>query len=573
MTMDARSIPFPLAYRTLPEALHSAPGSATFITMCQGDDDRRTVTFGEFHSMVAADATWLRLIGIEPGHVVILIVPQGIRLMGLFAALMELGAIPAILAYPNFKVDPAKYRFGLSGVSANLGARAILVDEAFPEEVVDLLLTADHSRIHRVAGGPVAGHSPPAPAYQGSGDAIAFIQHSSGTTGLQKGVALSHSAIIQQINALGPALGLSRQDAIYSWLPLYHDMGLIAGFLLPMMCHLPIVLQSPIEWVMQPGTMLNLMTEYQCTLAWLPNFAFQFLARRVPHEERSGLELGKIRALINCSEPVRARSMDEFHSAYEVYGLRSNALQTSYAMAETVFAVTQSPLDGSPVARIFVDGEALRREHTVKLLNPESGGAVELVSCGHLLPGFAVQIVSDDGLPLADGLIGEIIIRSKSMLTGYYKRTDLTSAAVREGWYWSGDLGFQWAGELFVVGRRKDLIIVGGQNIYPQDVEEIVASHPTIRDGRAVAFGLFNEALGTEEIVVVAEVESEKDLDLAQRIEIELRNAVGAQIGVVPRAVFLKPPKWIIKSTAGKPARSTTREKLLAEHSELRQKT
>jgi len=245
-------------------------------------------------------------------------------------------------------------------------------------------------------------------------------------------------------------------------------------------------------------------------------------------------------------------------------------LQSSYAMAETVFAVTQSPLDvpNGPV-RVWVDSEAFRRERTAAPVENSNPRAACYVSSGKCLPGTRVRVVSETGQDLPNGGVGEILIQSDSMLSGYYNRPDLTAQALRDGWYCSGDLGFVRDGEVFVVGRQKDLIIVAGENIHPHDVEEIVSSHPLIHEGRVVAFGLHNADLGTEEIVIVAEVLEEENLANSLAIEQDLRNAVTGELGVSARLIYLKPPKWIVKSTAGKPARSTTREKLLAEHSEL----
>jgi acyl-CoA synthetase (AMP-forming)/AMP-acid ligase II len=166
-------------------------------------------------------------------------------------------------------------------------------------------------------------------------------------------------------------------------------------------------------------------------------------------------------------------------------------------------------------------------------------------------------------------LVGEILIRSDCLFNGYYNRPDLTAKVLADGWYASGDLAFVLNGELFVIGRKKDLIIVCGENIYPHDIEEIVAAHPAIHDGRAVAMGLYDPELGTEEILVVAEVESEDLLAQADDIERELRNRVSAAMAVTVRLFYLKPPKWIVKSTAGKPARAATRKKLFSEHPEL----
>jgi acyl-CoA synthetase (AMP-forming)/AMP-acid ligase II len=318
---------------------------------------------------------------------------------------------------------------------------------------------------------------------------------------------------------------------------------------------------------MQPESMLQIITEHKCTLAWMPNFAYQFVPRRTPQARWAQYDLSSMRALINCSEPVRASSMLEFQKAFKI---KSSALQASYAMAENVFAITQTPVDriSGPIT-ISADAQQFRAAHRVAPVPEGSPGSVSFTSSGRLLPNQEVRVISDSGAVLADGDVGEILVRSNCMFDGYYNRPDLTAKAIIDGWYHTGDLGFQLDGELYVVGRKKDLLIIGGENIYPQDIEEIVSSHPSIHDGRVIAMGVYNPNLGTEEIVAVAEVEREEFLVNAVDIEREIRSQVVAGLGVAVRTIFLKPPKWIVKSTAGKAARSTTREKLLQEHPEL----
>lgn len=560
----------PRGYGTLLEALADAPARRPFVTMWYNDDNAQTVTFAEFRSLAAQHASYFRKIGVDLGDRIVLILPQGIELMMAFAGAMMGGAVPAILAYPNPKVEPGKYRSGLAGVTAKLKARVVVIDEAFPAKLVDYITPGREAKFVRLGSCPPTSADTWRPDPRVNGQTIAFIQHSAGTTGLQKGVALSHAAVLRQLNHLACALNIGEEDRIYSWLPLYHDMGLIACFMLPLAFHLPVVMQSPIDWVMQPGTMLRLISAYRCSLAWVPNFALQFLARRVRVEERSECDLSSLRALVNCAEPVRAQSMDEFRSAYAACRLPGNALQSSYAMAENVFAVTQSGMNGEVgPRRIWVDGERLRSQGVAAKVPEMAAGAVCLVSSGQCLKGNEVRVVSQTGDDVPAGVVGEILIRSDSLFSGYYNRPDLTAAALKDGWYWSGDLGIYLEGELYVIGRKKDMIICAGRNIYPQDVEETVCSHPAIHDGRAVAFGLYNPDLGTEDIVVVAEVEREEYLRDPVGVEQAIRNSVVAEFGVAMRAVFLKPPGWIVKSTAGKAARSTTREKLLAEHPEL----
>jgi fatty-acyl-CoA synthase len=563
-----------VTFQTIPEALEAAPAQRTFATMWNDEDDIQSITFGEFRRNAQSQAAHLRARGLREGQTVILVIPQGITLMTTFAAVMFAGGVPAILAYPNFKVDPAKYRLGLTGVSANLKASVIIVDEDFPAELLQDLELAEGREVLRNLADAASGAELDSNALEPltislpHPDNLAFIQHSAGTTGLQKGVALSHAAVLRQLDHLTAVLRITEKDRIYSWLPLYHDMGLIACFILPLVYHLPVVMQSPTGWVMHPGTMLELITEYRCTLAWMPNFALQFLARRVRAADRDRFDLSSLRAMINCSEPIRAQSIDEFSSAYASTGLRPNALQSSYAMAENVFAVTQSGMIGPP-KRLWVDGIRLRSHHVAEVVPSDAANAVCLVSSGMCLPENRITIESSDGLALGAGEIGEIGISGDSLFDGYYNRPDLTSEVLLNGSYKTGDLGFVMDEELYVIGRKKDLIIVGGKNIYPQDVEEIASCHPEIHDGRAVAVGLFNSELGTEDLVVVAEVGNEEALANGAEIERWLRNAIVADLGVAARSVYLKPPGWIVKSTAGKPARSFTREKLLKEHSEL----
>ncbi len=557
-------------FRNLIEALAAAPGDRPFVTAWIDEDEQETVTFAEFRRRARSQAKELSEQNVNAGDRVIILMPQGIPAMTTFVGAMILGAVPAFLAYPNFKVEASKYRAGLAGVTANLAARVIVIDDAFPDDMLEHVYLGEKARLLR-AGASKLSAEVELPDLEIDPESLAFIQHSAGTTGLQKGVALTHAAVLRQIGHLSHALKLDEEkDSIYSWLPLYHDMGLIACFMLPMICHMRVVVQSPLDWVMHPETMLQIVSEHKCTLAWMPNFAFQFVARRTPPNRRTQYDLSSARALINCSEPVRSSSMQEFENAFSTIGLKRGTLHSSYAMAENVFAVTQSDVN-RPLGpkRFWADGQRFRSMHLVTPVAEGTPRAVTFTSSGKLLPNHEVRIVSDAGMSLPPGYVGEILIKSDSLFTGYYNRPDLTAKAIIEGWYHTGDLGFTLEDELYVIGRKNDLLIIGGENLYPQDIEEIVAGHPAVHDGRVVALGIYNPDLGTEDIVVVAEVEREEQLTKVVEIESEIRNLVVAGIGVAVRTIFLKPPKWIVKSTAGKAARSATREKLLKEHPEF----
>ena len=565
-----------LRYRNLIEALDAAPAERPFATFWVDEDEQETVTFGEFRRRARTQMQALHAAGAAGGERVVIIMPQSIAAMAVFAGAMMLGAVPAFLAYPNDKVDAAKYRSGLAGVTANLKARFVVIDRDFPEEMLEYVALTGEATVIRAGSG---GGEEPSESNGGDNlvrniptDRIAFVQHSAGTTGLQKGVALTHAAVLRQLEHLAAALKIDADsDRIYNWLPLYHDMGLIACFMLPMVYHLPLVMQSPLDWVMVPETMLEVITAHKCTLGWMPNFAFQFVPRRVREERRARYDLSSLRVLINCSEPVRTASMLEFETAFAANGLHPGALQSCYAMAENVFAVSQSAVDsGSGPARIYADGKEFRGLHRIVPAKRAAPDAMCFTSSGRLLPNHEARIVSDSGEDREPGSAGEILIKSDCLFEGYYNRPDLTVQATVDGWYRTGDLGFLLDGELYVVGRKKDLIIVGGENLYPQDLEEIAGKHAAIHDGRVIAMGLYNADLGTEEIVMVAEVESEDHLANAPEIDREIRQLVMTGMGVAVGTIFLKPPKWIVKSTAGKLARSSTLEKLRSEHSDLK---
>jgi acyl-CoA synthetase (AMP-forming)/AMP-acid ligase II len=558
-------------FRNLIDALAAAPGDRPFVTAWIDEDEREIVTFTEFRNRSRSQATLLLDEGVTAGDRVIVIMPQSISAMTTFVGAMMLGAVPAFLAYPNFKVEASKYRSGLAGVTANLNAKIVVIDEEFPADMLGHISLGEETKLLRARDNKDRSGEVELPDFQIHAESLAFIQHSAGTTGLQKGVALTHAAVLRQLDHLAHALKIDgATDRVYSWLPLYHDMGLIACFMLPMVCHMPVVLQSPLDWVMYPETMLQIISQYKCTLAWMPNFAFQFVPRRTPPGRWAQYDLSSARALINCSEPVRSSSMQEFQNAFSAIGLKCDVLQSSYAMAENVFAVTQSDINRpSGPTRIWANGQRFRSAHRIVPVAEGTPGAVSFTSSGRVLTSNEVRIASDSGTLLGAGHAGEILIKSDSLFTGYYNHPDLTAKAIVDGWYHTGDLGFYLEGELYVVGRKKDLLIVGGENLYPQDIEEIVASHPAIHDGRVVAMGVYNPELGTEDIVVVAEVERQELLADPTEIEREIRNLVVAGIGAAVRLIFLKPPKWIVKSTAGKAARSATREKLLEEHLEL----
>ncbi|HRQ23607.1 MAG TPA: AMP-binding protein, partial [Anaerolineales bacterium] len=282
----------------------------------------------------------------------------------------------------------------------------------------------------------------------------------------------------------------------------------------------------------------------------------------IRERNREGVDLSSWRAIINCSEPVHVESHDLFFEKFSAYGLKKSALQTCYAMAENVFAVTQSPLDGMPVVDV-IDRETFMTKRLATPPKPDSP-TLKMTSSGHPIPNTRIRIVDEAFNDLPNRHVGEIAVQSDCMLTEYFNRPDATEAAIKYGWYLTGDYGYIADGELYVSGRKKDLIIVGGKNVYPQDLESLASEVNGVHAGRTVAFGIYDEEEGTEEVVIIAEAESTSPSE-QEAIADAIRKHITKSSAIALRHVKVVDDKWIIKTSSGKTARSANKEKFLKE--------
>jgi fatty-acyl-CoA synthase len=342
-------------------------------------------------------------------------------------------------------------------------------------------------------------------------------------------------------------------------------MGLIAGFILPVLRRIRLVLSSPFDWVRAPASLLAAISNYRGSLVWLPNFAYNFCAQKIRPRELEGLDLSSWRAVINCSEPMHWRSHQQFLERFQPYGLRPQALATCYAMAENVFAVTQGGIE-APVRLDTIDRAAFLASGAARPSQPGQAD-MKLLSAGAPISGTQICILNEQRQEQPERQLGEIAIRSDYLLSGYYNRPDLTSSAFSDGWYLTGDLGYLADGELYVTGRKKDLIIVGGKNIYPQDLERLAGEVEGIHPGRVVAFGVFNEQIGTEEVVLIAEAENTPTgaplADQAQALADQVRGHITRSSDIALRYVKIVQRGWLLKTSSGKVARNANREKYL----------
>ena len=530
-----------------------------------------TITYAELLTNGAKYATLYKRNGVREADVVVIILNHGVELLYSFVGALLYGAIPSIFAPSSARIPAQEYSRTLMRSLEVCDTRFLLTDKETSARLFEQEILRENVRVLRAdeyANCPESTDNLPSDP-----KSIVLLQHSSGTTGLKKGVALSNQSVINQLRNYTATLPIREDDKIASWLPLYHDMGLVACFILPMACGVSLVLMSPFDWIANPSMLLRAIHEERCTLCWMPNFAYNFLATRLTEEQTKNLDLGSMRAFINCAEPISVRSHEIFYERFRPNGLREEILRTCYAMAENTFAVTQSGM--GVVKTEVLDAEVLRTRRHAQFASPTTKVRQTAISSGEVIPNNEIRIFDDQGQQLPERSIGEIAIRSDSLLTEYYHREDLTQQAFRDGWYLTGDLGYLAERNLFVVGRKKDMIIVAGKNIYPQDIEEIVSSIDGIHPGRVVAFGIYDEIVGTEQVVILAESEVE-DRTKQLAMKLAIAKAVREQLECIAHEIVLLPPMWLLKSSSGKISRPGNREKYdreLKRHGSLGEKT
>ena len=536
------------------------------VYILHGGQPDRPVTYRELMFGAMGYVRTYQKKGIQPGEVVILILQHGIDLLYAYFGAILCGAIPSIMPFLTEKLLPERYHTDLAALVNVTKPTAIVTYPEFEPDVHAVVKPGEDSIKAVIVSNQVDDPGEPDFAVFGGlerkPEDIVLLQHSSGTTGLQKGVALSHQAVLNQLKNYSEAIHLQQDDIFVSWLPLYHDMGLIVCWLMPILLGRPLVIMSPFEWIRAPYRLLQAVSRYKGTLSWLPNFAFNFCAQKIRERDLEGVDLSSWRAISNCSEPMRWDSLQAFYERFKKQGLRQEALVTCYAMAENVFAVTQGGMDG-PVDFEDIDRDSLQIEKVAgpAMLNKPY---VRMLGAGKPIPNTTVRILDARGHPLPDRAVGEVVLKSDCMLSGYYHRQDATEKAFTNAWYMTGDFGYLVEGELYITGRKKDLIIVGGKNIFPQDLEQLAYEVPGIHAGRASAFGVFNEITGTEDVVLVAEVET-SDIIKRQKIAEDVRTTLAGGSAVALRYVHLVDSHWLVKTSSGKTARSANREKFLDE--------
>ncbi|HYO59970.1 AMP-binding protein, partial [Archangium sp.] len=526
----------------------------TFLDDAGGEEG--ALSYGELQLRARRIATALQ--GLSPGERVVLLYPPGLEYVAGFFGCLHAGLV-AVPAYPP---DPSRLERTLPRLLAIIrDARATAVlttsfilgmGEFLFEQAPDLKELRWVATDELPAGLEADWREPDV----GPGS-LAFLQYTSGSTGTPKGVMLSHRNLLHNLELISYAFRAHRESVGVIWLPPYHDMGLIGGILEPLFVGFPVVLMSPMTFLKRPQRWLEAVSRYRGTISGGPNFAFELCTRRIPEAERNALDLSSWEVAFCGAEPIRSETLDRFVSAFGARGFRRQRFYPCYGLAEGTLIVSGGE-PGQELVLRTVEDAALQRARVEQVPADRTGGRV-VVGCGRTLPDQQVLIVHPEARTrCAEDEVGEIWVSGPSVALGYWQRPEETERTFQarladggtETYLRTGDLGFMLQGELFVAGRRKDLIILRGRNLYPQDLELTVEQcHPAMRPGCGAAFSV--EVGGEERLVVVQELDTRQSADPAQVLG-AMRQALSEGHEVQPHALVLIEPGSIPKTSSGK---------------------
>lgn len=530
-------------------------GTRTHVHFVEGEADGFALTYATLWETAGRIAGGLQQRGVLPGDTVALMFPTHPDLLTSFFGVMRAGAVPVPLYPPSRPSEFAEYWRRQWGILSNCQARVMLIGPSLAPHrqwvgamagTVEHVLTAAELQDEAPASKNVL---------LAPGD-LAMLQYTSGSTADPKGVTLTHANLLENIRAMGQSIRVNAGDVFVSWLPLYHDMGLIGAWLGCLYFGIPLVLMSPQAFLIRPERWLWAIHRYRGTLSAAPNFAYELCLHRIEDADIAGMDLSKLRLAFCGAEPVSPATMREFANRYAVHGLRDNALFPVYGLAENALALTFPPLDrGLKVLNIERD-RFLRAGEAVPGRDAATP-CLSFVSCGSPLPGNELRIVDESESELPDAHQGRVEFRGPSATAGYFRNDKLTLATVHDGWRDTGDMGFVFQGELYLTGRSKDVIIRAGQHLHPQNIEQVVGDVSGVRRGRVAAFGVGSQ--GTERLVVVAETRLQ-DKTARSRLRASIDDAVQKLVGEPADEVVLAAPGAVLKTSSGKLRRAACQE-------------
>jgi len=506
-------------------------------------------------------ATYLKNRGLKKGDKVIVLLLTSEYFTNSFFGTILAGGIPVPASPPMTFGDISKYLNNLRHILKNSQARYMIT---FPRirKVIGSALADDNDLEELILAKDVVAEEPRYPGFPSiDPDDPAFFQYTSGTTNLPKGVVLTHRALLSNAYGIGHGLAVTSQDVGVSWLPLFHDMGLIGGMISAIYNNARLVSMMPEAFVMDPASWLKNVTKYRGTIVVAPNFAYHLCANRISDEDIASLDLSTLKVALNGAEPIDLKTMELFEQKFAPVGFADDVNFPVYGMAENCLAATFPRLglrfEVEPVDRVRLETEGRAVD-----AGEEDSFPFQAVSVGSPLAGQELKISGQNGEPARERQVGEILIKSPSLMQGYYHNEEETAKVITDGWLHTGDLGFVHQRRLFITGRAKEMIIKRGRNFYPYDIERAASEVKGVRKGCLAAFAIPNGETGTEDLVLVCETR-ETEEQAKQRIEKAVASEVLGAVGAKPDHVLLVPPRSIPKTSSGKLQRLLCRQRYL----------
>jgi acyl carrier protein len=529
-----------------------------------------TITYAQLAEAARHIAAGLIVRDVVPGDRIALMLPTGSDFFAAFFGVLYAGAVPVPIYPPARLTQIEEHMRRQVGILRNAGSRILIT---VPEALgLVSLIRGQVETLSAVES--VANLMVPASAVLPrltDGRATAFLQYTSGSTGDPKGVVLSHANLLANIRAMGTAIEASSADIFFSWLPLYHDFGLIGAWLGSLYFAASLYVMSPLSFLARPESWLRAIHRYRATLSAAPNFGFELCAAKVETADIEGVDLSSLRLVANGAEPVSAQTLRKFTKRFQPYGFRPEAMMPAYGLAESAVGLTLSPLGHAPLID-RVNRNALSRRGVAEPAGADDAGALEIVSCGQPLPGHEVRIVDGTGRELGERREGRLEFRGPSATSGYFHNAAKTQELFHGAWLDSGDQAYMAAGEVYLTGRIKDIIIRAGRHIYPQEIEEAISGISGVVQNGVAAFGMIDRSSATERVVVLVET-AETDLIACRTLQALVQEVVTNILGAPPDEVVLVPPQTVPKTASGKIRRSAARDLYESGHIGLRQRS
>ena len=563
VTTRAPGSAWPVAARTLTEALawhvDEHPDLVTIRLLCGHDGSAvEELTYATLAAEAEECARALSAEGIGRGERVAIMLPPARGFFVDFLGTLLAGGVPVPL-YPPIRPAELEAHLGRQARLLDDAGASVLIAEAEPSAAEQILgpLVPSLRSVRTPAMLRDPGGTPLKLLVPGEDD-TALIQYTSGSTGDPRGAVLTHAQLLANVRALGRAAAVNTDDVFVSWLPLYHDMGLIGAWFAALYLGFPTVLMSPLAFLSHPSRWLWAIHRHRGTLSGGPNFSYELCLKRLEDQELEGLDLSCWRYAFNGAEPVSPDTLAAFEQRFARYGLPANALQPVYGLAEASVGLA-FPAPGTHYRIDRIERAAFQNQGDARPAAAGEANALEVPCCGRVIPAHHLRVVDSAGVELADRQEGRLQFKGPSATSGYFRNPEQTRKLFAGAWLDTGDLAYLADGELYLSGRAKDIIIRGGRNLYPYELEQAVGALPGIRKGCVAVFGSPDPRTGTERVIVLAETR-ETAADALEALRRSINDRALDLIGLPADDIVLAPPHTVLKTSSGKIRRAASRE-------------